>query len=358
MERFQIPEEVRPFTDALRKLLPTGVTAAPKLEEPPLLDMDVVATWAGSQADPHQKAMSFTEMLTSLATEGTPGALMGKDREAAERLFGLGEWAGAPSRQRYEAVAKLYDKRWTWENFRKEPLDRHLYAVYLGLCRLAKKPGEPSKNASQLSNLIQYKLCDYDVTYRMPATPGQAREELEIREIEALADGVTSWRASTRYWGKSADVGPDITLFGPGSLEIRADTPIMGSGGTLGRAYTTEVTFPTPLKQGERIRFTLLKRQAVEFDDLVRPDWQDNNSLTPAMPVDRASIRICFPNGKTPKDIWHFADLEDWLAPGVITDESRLAVDVSNSVVHTWKNLHTGRSYGIGWRWVGPLTDS
>jgi hypothetical protein len=351
MDKFQIPEAARPFTDALRNLTKTGVTAAPGLDTSPLIELEAVATRVGADADGHTKAVAFTELLTDLTKDGHTGALMGKDHEVATRLFGLHEWAGVPSRQRYEEIAKLYDKRWTWENFRKEPLDRHLYAVYLALYRQGKLPVASSIETAEPQSVFQYKLTDYDVTYRMPITPGQPREELEVREIEALTDGVENWKASTRYWGKAAEVGPEVTLFGPGNLTVRADTPITGSGGTPGRAYITEVAFPAPLKKGQRIRFTLLKRQAVEFGDLVRPDWQDCQSLTPALPVARASIRITFPQDHTPGDIWHFEDLEDWMVPGVSSEASHMTPDVGNTVAHTWLKPRIGASCGIAWRW-------
>jgi hypothetical protein len=351
MDKFQIPEAARPFTDALRKLVATGVTAAPGLDVSPLVTLKAVMDRLGDNADAHRKAVAFTELLADLTRDGKTGALMGKDREVAARLFGMHEWAGVPSRQRYEAIAKLYDKRWTWENFRKEPLDRHLYAVYLALYRQASLPTIAIKRTDESHSMFKYKLCDYDITYRMPLMPGQPREELEVREIEALTDGVESWSASTRYWGKAVDVGPDVTLFGPGNLVIRADTPITGSGGTPGRAYITEVMFPTPLKKGQRIRFTLLKRQVVNFDDLVRPEWQDCQSLTPSLPVDRVSIRVNFPEGQTPSDIWYFEDLEDWLVPGVSSEASRINAEIGNTVVHTWQNPQMSASYGIAWRW-------
>ena len=299
MDKFHIPQAARPFTDALRNLTKTGVTAAPGLDASPLIELEAVAARVGADADGHTKAVAFTELLTDLTKDGHTGALMGKDHEVATRLFGLHKWAGVPSRQRYEEIAKLYDKRWTWENFRKEPLDRHLYAVYLALYRQGKKSAVgQATNASETLSVFQYKLCDFDTTYRMPTRPGEAREELEVREIEALIDGVESWKASVQYWGKGADAGPDIMLFGPGMLTVRGDSPITGSGGVPGRAYVTEVTFPVPLKKGDRIRFTLLRRQTVKFDDLVRPDWQDAQALFPSLPIEHASLRICFPDDR------------------------------------------------------------
>jgi hypothetical protein len=350
MEKFQIPDAARPFTEALRKLIPTGVTAAPGLDTSPLIDLKAVVARAGQTADNHDKAVAFTELLADLTKDGATGALMGKDREVAARLFGLHEWAGVPSRRRYEEVAKLYEKHWTWENFRKEPLDRHLYAVYLVLYRQAKLPAKSPDGSDERRTDFQYGLTDYDITYRMPSNPGELRETLEVREIEALVDGVEYWRASTRYWGKSAEVGPDITLFGPGDLTIRAEAPIVG-GGKPGRAYTAQVTFPKPLKKGERIRFTLLKRQAVEFSDLVGQDKQDCHSVSPSVPMSRASIRVCFPDNQTPGDIWQFAELEDWMVPGTSTDATRLTVDVGNGVAFVWSSLRIGASYGIAWRW-------
>lgn len=351
MDKFQIPEAARPYTEALRKLLPAGVTAAPGLENSPLVDLDVVVAHATASADNHDKATVFTELLAELTKDGETGPLMGKDREVAARLFGLHEWAGVPSRQRYDAVAKLYDKHWTWENFRKEPLDRHLYAVYLALRRQVKPHAAPADGTVKQAEPFQYRLCDYDMTYRMPPTSSKPRETLEVREIEALADGVTTWRTPVQYWGKGADVVPDITLFGPGKLSVRADAPIVGSGGVPGRAYVTEVVFPTPLNKGQRIRFTLLKRQLVEFTDLVRPDWCDAQSLLPTLPIEKAHIRICFPDKQTPKEIWHYEELEEWLAPGVNTDASHLNTDVGNTVVHHWEQLRVGLEYGVAWRW-------
>ncbi|MFK0249733.1 hypothetical protein ACIQUM_33960 [Amycolatopsis azurea] len=351
MEKFEIPKEVRPYIDALRALMPTGITAAPSLEKSPLIDLEVVQNEVSPSASSLDKATAFVKAMCQLVSSSHPGALMGKEKDTARLLFGLDEWAGIPSRQRYDEVAKLYDKRWKWENFRKEPLDRHLYAVYLALHRSGRlSKGDDRVDRTSILGL-DYKLVDFDITYRMPQRDGDAREELEVREIEALRDGVTSWRARTRYWGKSADSGPDTTLFGAGELRITADTPILGAGGTRGRAYVTEVVFPEPLKRGERIRFTLLKRQAVAMPELIRPEWQDCYTVTPALPIDRVSIRVCFPKKANPSDCWHFEGLEDWLVPGVSSDANRLEADLGNSIQQSWTNPTMGTSCGIAWRW-------
>lgn len=352
VERFKIPDEVKPHADALRRIAPVGISAAPDLESSPLLELDVVRQEAGPAATPQKKAVALTAALVRITTVGQPGALMGKDREAAVRLLGLDDWAGVPSRHRYEAIAKLYDKRWTWENFRKEPLDRLLFTVYLGLHRLGQLHGPAvSVSDGHQRPAFDYRLRDFDITYRMPRGSGQAREDLEVREIEALVDGVASWQAPTRYWGKAADRGPEITLFGPGELTVHADSSIVGTEGDAGRAYVTKVVFPVPLRRGESVRFTLLKRQEVDYAELVRHEWQDCRSVTPVLPIDRLSVRVCFPNADAPSEVWRFSELEDWLVPGVPADDSKLDVDIGNSTAWSWNDLRIGMSYGIGWRW-------
>jgi GMP synthase (glutamine-hydrolysing) len=80
---------------------------------------------------------------------------------------------------RYRAVAKLYNQHWTWENYRKEPLTRHLLAVYLALKREAEIAPEPLEqprigkvlivqNISRegpglLERLLREVAVDYDV---------------------------------------------------------------------------------------------------------------------------------------------------------------------------------------------------
>jgi hypothetical protein len=63
--------------------------------------------------------------------------LEGKEAQTANILFGFEGYAGVPIQDRYRAVAKLYNPYWSWENYRKEPLTRHLLAVYLALKREA-----------------------------------------------------------------------------------------------------------------------------------------------------------------------------------------------------------------------------
>lgn len=131
MDKLNIPTADAPFVDALRTLIRTGVTAAPSLERSPLIDMEIVLLQNGTEASPTKRAHTFVKVLRQIIQH----RLEGKEAQTATILFGIGEYAGVPIQDRYRAVAKLYSPYWTWENYRKEPLTRHLLAVYLALKR-------------------------------------------------------------------------------------------------------------------------------------------------------------------------------------------------------------------------------
>lgn len=133
MDKASIPVEDIPFIDALRALIRTGVKAAPQLEHSPLIDLPLVLQQSGDQASPAKRAHTFIETLHRVINQ----RLEGKEAETATILFGFDEYAGLPIQDRYRAVAKLYSPYWTWENYRKEPLTRHLFVIYLALKREA-----------------------------------------------------------------------------------------------------------------------------------------------------------------------------------------------------------------------------
>jgi len=118
--------------EALRETIRTGVTAA-NLEQSPLVDLPVVIQQSGEGANSAKRAYVFIETLRHIIHE----RLEGKEAQIATILFGFDQYAGMPIQERYRAAAKLYNPYGTWENYRKEPLSRHLYGVLLALQREA-----------------------------------------------------------------------------------------------------------------------------------------------------------------------------------------------------------------------------
>jgi GMP synthase-like glutamine amidotransferase len=128
------PNKVEPdlkFVEALRQLIKPGVMAAQQLEHSLLIDMPVVLQHCGPNSSPAKRAHTFIEVLRWVIRR----RLEGKEAETANILFGFEEYAGVPAQDRFRQVAKLYNPYWTWENYRREPLTRHLFAVYLALKR-------------------------------------------------------------------------------------------------------------------------------------------------------------------------------------------------------------------------------
>jgi GMP synthase-like glutamine amidotransferase len=141
MDKLQIPSDTEPFIEALRGLIRTGAAAAPQLEQSPLLHLPVVVVRAGEDASATKRAHIFINILQQVITR----RLKGKEAETAAILFGFDGYGGMPLQDRYHAVAKLYNQHWTWENYRKEPLTRHLLSVYLALKREAEIAPEPAE---------------------------------------------------------------------------------------------------------------------------------------------------------------------------------------------------------------------
>ncbi|HLZ14871.1 MAG TPA: type 1 glutamine amidotransferase [Candidatus Saccharimonadales bacterium] len=133
MNALSIPAEDLPCINALRELIRSGITAAPRLEHSPLIALPAVQQRAGAGASPAKQIQAFAETMRHIISE----RLEGKDAQTAPILFGIDEFAGMPIQDRYRLVAKLFHPHWTWENYRKEPLTRHLLAIYLALRREA-----------------------------------------------------------------------------------------------------------------------------------------------------------------------------------------------------------------------------
>jgi GMP synthase (glutamine-hydrolysing) len=142
MEKLNISTDDAPYIEALRALIRTGAMAAPRLEESPLIDLPIVLQRSGQDASTTKRADTFIKVLQKIIKQ----RLSGKESSTATILFGFEEYAGVPIQDRYRAVAKLYNPYWTWENYRKEPLTRHLLAVYLVLKREAELEDDESAN--------------------------------------------------------------------------------------------------------------------------------------------------------------------------------------------------------------------
>jgi len=138
MDDFPSAAEVQSFVAALRALITPGVYAA-ELETSPLIDLPAVESRAGPDAPRTVRAQAFIELLENVVNV----RLSTTDRTAASILFGIGTWSGVPVRERHYEVAKLRNKRWTWErNYRKEPLTRDLLTVLRALIREDGAPAE------------------------------------------------------------------------------------------------------------------------------------------------------------------------------------------------------------------------
>ncbi|MBB4930373.1 hypothetical protein F4561_001193 [Lipingzhangella halophila] len=361
MRKFSVPDYAKVHIDALRVLISPGIYAA-SLEDSPLLELPAVENKSGGEASLGVRAQVLIDLMEKIVDE----RLINKDREAVRMLFGLGQWAGVPARDRRSSVARLRDKHWTWDrNYRKEPLSRDLYMVFLALYREGddvqgsavervspiREEATTSKGSRSLIEGGDFVMNLYESLYNFPAYPGQRREFLQTREITSLRDGLDAWRQSTHWWGKNTDDLPELRLFGSGSLSIAHDSEIHRNN-QQGRIYVSEVRFSQPLHKGERAKFSLVKSHHVGFDDLVRDDWEDCCGIFNLnVPTERAVIGVRFPNQKRPKYVWHFDDLPEWLAPGTHAEDNLVSLDESGFATFSWNHLAVGCSYGLAWQW-------
>jgi len=144
MDDFPSAAQLQSLVAALRALITPGVYAA-ALETSPLIDLPAVEARAGPDAPRTVRAQAFIELLESVVNV----RLSTTDRQAASILFGIGTWSGMPVRERHYEVAKLRNKRWTWErNYRKEPLTRDLLTVLRALIREDGAAPEPEPAAA------------------------------------------------------------------------------------------------------------------------------------------------------------------------------------------------------------------
>jgi len=366
MERFSISTQAKPYVEALRALIGPGIGSA-HLEESLLIELPAVTATAGTEASAGVRASAFIELLNRVIND----RLVKNDRRVAKILFGIDEWAGTSARDRHYEAAKTRNKNWSWENnYRKEPLIRDLYMIFLALYREgdrtvgevteATRPGKEQVAATTYRRGRadnnrhvggDYSVVSYDLTYNLPARSGERREFLYAREITALGDGVETFRQSSHWWGKDITSRPELALFGPGRLTITHDGPYPRSDQPA-RIYVAEVKFPKPLQKGERAKFAIVKTQDVPFEELVRDGWRDSYGLFGVVvPIERATINIRFPEAVQPRTVWHFEDLPDWLAPGTPTEATQLEPDGSGYVTYNWTNLTLGSCYGLAWEW-------
>ena len=201
MQRFQIPNSVRPLIDDLREIGRHGIPAIDDLSGTHLVEL-----LSGPR---EQSSQQTTRRLIRLIEETIATELQGKEKATAQIYFGCGEFSGIAQRDRYLRIAQLHDRK-RWDEYRKEPLTRHLYAVYLALVRLSGRTGvaglekdsfaRSTNGDDDVESNSGYRLRKRKVTYNFPQREGDPREILDSRKIEALVDGVEIWSQNKAYW--------------------------------------------------------------------------------------------------------------------------------------------------------------
>lgn len=352
MDRLKIPLADAPFIEALRELIRTGVMAAPSLESSPLVDLPIVHRHSGKGASPAKRAYTFIKILQQVIKQ----RLEGKEAETANILFGFEGYAGVPIQDRYRAVAKLYSPYWSWENYRKEPLTRHLLAVYLTLKREAELAStiplleeHPRKARSGLVGQ-DWVLERFDGLFNLPAEQGQPLESVQTRRLRAVCDKINVYRHYAYVRERGVSSVPQLSLLGPGTATV-VDTHVEPSTGL--RIYVTEIVFPKPVRYGESIEFTLIKRVDAKLDRVIQDKgWDWYGLVTLASPAESAQIGLRFPAHSRPRDVWRYEDIISGLVrPGAPTDKNRLAIDASGFASCSWSDLSAGYSYGIALGW-------
>ena len=202
MDTTQIPPETTPYIQALREIIRTGIMASPTLERSPLINLPVVLQQSGPSASPSKRAPIFIETLRQVIQK----RLEYKEAETAIILFGLGKYAGVPVRSRYEAVAKLFSPYWTWENYRKEPLTRHLYVIYLALKREAELGSESPRSTITQTGKV---LIVQNISHEGPGLIAHILEEIAMPyDVVDLSQGQV-FPDPTNYRALIVMGGPD-----------------------------------------------------------------------------------------------------------------------------------------------------
>lgn len=352
MDKLNIRTADVAYVHALRQLIRTGVIAAPDLESSPLIGLPIVLRQVGNDASAAKRAYAFIKILQQVIRY----RLEGKDAETANILFAFEGYAGVPIQDRYRAVAKLYNPYWTWENYRKEPLTRHLLAVYLALKRegelgqpLQFLDAQPRKGRTGLVGQ-DWVLEQFDGLYTLPTAEGEPLEAVQTRRLRAVCDQIDTYRHYAYVRERGISAVPREVLVGPGTLAV-TDTYVEPS--TNLRVYITEVTFPKPIRYGESIEFTLLRKLDAKLDQVIQDKgWDWYGLVTLASPAESARISVHFQDGKQPKHVWRYEDIiSGMLRPGVPTPDNRIVPDASGFARHTWTDLSAGYSYGISMEW-------
>lgn len=349
MDKLDIPDQAQPYVKALRSLIRTGASAAPDLEMTPLIDMRVVRQKSGAHASKTKRGQLFVTILHQVITH----RLTGKDAQTALILFAFEHYAGLPMRDRYRAVAELYNKYWTWENYRKEPLTRLLLAIYLALereCELSPPSSlMPAHIRPAISGLVgqDWIAEQYDMLYTLPSRQNPYLESLQTRHLRVDCEGIDFWRQCgyIRDYGKA--ILPTISLFTPGTAAI-IDSHIDSARGL--HFYVVEVRFPRPLTYGETIECTILKRMPVNpYQILPVEGWDWYGLYTTKSPVQHATISIKLPpDAQSPRTMWRHEDiLSGLIRRGQATTANIVSADNSGYASCSWSNLSAGYSYGI-----------
>lgn len=341
-----IPDEALPYVQALRDLMRTGVEAAPSLQSSCLLDLPIVAQAVGADAMATQKSIAFITSLKHVIDH----RLSGKDRETAKLLFAIDEHAGIPMQDRYHQIARLYNPHWTWDNFRKEPLTRHLLAVYFSLARESDLTSTQRPTITPTGFIGQdWDIVSNESHFILPTKDTHHVKQLQTITLKAKIDEASFWRQRFRWLERGTTELPHMEMFNNDSVMIAEEHQMDVEGHRL---VVIHVQLAKPVPVGKEVTLRLIKYIPVAGDRLVirQLDWY---GFTPmGAPAHSLKAAITFPRDRHPKQLWLQEGVLDGITrPGEPNENNQLRVDENGYVEAEWHNTSAGYAYGISLRW-------
>jgi hypothetical protein len=319
--RWEVPADLRPLVNELKRLIQPGIAGWASVETPSLGQL------AGG------RGVDVGQLV-----RGAIAGLQGESRRKAGALFGVGKYQGVAASTRRTTAAQLHGVE-GWNEYRHQPLHRLLVEVATALispsggrARLQRaRPAEPVVGGD-------YELELLEVLQNVPFGKGLQKTVLEHRILRARRDGIKSWKGSHSSDPEAASLRmlPSVEHFGDGRL-IRTRDDRERSLSFL------EVRFVRPLMRDDTAEFWLFKSAVVEVDY----DGLCYYSLTPVVPI--VDFRVSLSFTVRPGAAWRMEGVQRYERPGKKEECRASKINEQLYCSERFTHLTQGLCYGIGW---------
>ncbi|MDO4774048.1 MAG: hypothetical protein Q4A37_02905 [Candidatus Saccharibacteria bacterium] len=297
---------------------------------------------ASSREVPSDLRKFFEDVVLSIPIE--------EDRDLAALIFAVGKYSSLGRYERNQEFARRSGVA-GWDAARKAPFDK-MVAKFIARVRDVLADADDTKDAVDIKEPnVGVMIIKYHAKYFHDITKLES-PVIQTREIEALVDGLEEYTwTSSNHWCYRHGEPPVFTLIEPleDSLSVEIEKSWARFNGKVkGHTARCTVRFARPLKKGER-RVIAVKR-VERHPELPVVTGLQYKEIVPLWPIQEAEIEVFFAESCRPIEAFVYENLfpeQPRKSEMMKTVELPL---IGGALSCSWKDIQTGRAYGIAWR--------